>query len=130
VTGGSRKPRPRRICVSLDPTDLAELEQRAARDRLPLSAAFLIAARDGFGRVEKPRRPSDSWDEGYDHSLQQELILLVLVAVEQLLGQMATLTPYGQVSADDLLVSAAQAAQRRIARGIPNALGGGNDGER
>src|SRR5258708_9969895 len=125
----SGKPRPRRIQVSLDPTDVEELRQRAARDRLPLSVAFLIAARDGFGRPAQPRRPSDSWDDGYDHALQQELMLLNLVAVEQALQLLQGMTPYSQSNAADVLVEAAQAAQRRIAGGIPDALGG-RDGKR
>ena len=122
------KGRSRRITVSVDETDIAELQTRAARDRLPLSVALLIAARDGFGRPTQPRPTSDAWDEGYDHALQHELLLLNLIVGEQTIKLLESLSPYGQTSADALLVVAAQAAQRRIARGIPDALGGRTDG--
>lgn len=121
------KGRSRRITVSVDETDIAELQTRATRDRLPLSVALLIAARDGFGRPTQSRPTSDAWDEGYDHSLQQELLLLNLIAAEQTIKLLESLSPYSQTSADALLIPAAQAAQHRIARGIPDALGGRSD---
>jgi hypothetical protein len=117
----------RRIHVSLDPDDLAELQKRAKRDRLPLASAFLIAARDGFGRV--PVRQEPAWDDSYDHSLQHELIILTLMATEQAIKLLEKMTPFSQ-GADEVLVEAAQAAQRRIARGIPKSLGGKPDGGR
>ncbi len=126
----SALPRGRRITVSLDPGDVAELQKRAQRDRLPLSAALLIAARDGFGRPSSPRRNPDSWDDSYDHSLQHELIILTLMATEQAIKLLEKLLPVGHGSAYEVLVPAAQAAQQRIARGIPNSLGGKTDGSR
>jgi hypothetical protein len=129
MNGGDANRKARRICVPLDPSDVIELEKRARRDRLPMSTALLIAARDGFGRPVPQRRPSDSWDESYDHSLQHELIVLTLMATEQVLKLLESITPYGK-GADQFLVPAAQAAQKRIARGIPDALGGGADGQR
>ena len=70
---------------------------------------------------EKPRRASDAWDEGYDHALQQELILLVLVAVEQVLAMEAQSYPFGQVSpeAGRLLDETRQALERGIAAMVP-----------
>jgi hypothetical protein len=117
-----------RVTVAIDESDLAELRKRAQRDRLPLATAFLIAARDGFGRPAQPRRPA-SWDEGYDHSLQQELLVLNLLAIEQAIKLIENVTPYGQ-GADQFLVEAARAAQQRIARGIPEALQGRSNGQR
>lgn len=115
-----------RVTVAIDDTDLTELRQRAQRDRLPLATAFLIAARDGFGRVPA-KRPAEAWDDSYDHSLQHELVVLNLMATEQAIKLLENLSPFTD-SADEVLVEAAQAAQRRIARGIPRALGGKTDG--
>jgi hypothetical protein len=126
VSDGKPTRKARRICVALDASDVAELEKRAKRDRLPMSAALLIAARDGFGRPAPVRRPSASWDDGYDHALQHELIVLTLMATEQIIKLLESLSPYGQ-TAEQFLVPAAQATQQRIARGIPDALEGRSD---
>jgi len=121
------KGRARRIQVSLDPTDVQELTRRAHRDRLPLSAALLIAARDGFGRQVQARKEQAPFDEGYDHSLQHELILLTLMAVEQVLKVLEAVAP--GAAGDRFLSAAAQAAQQRVARGIPDLLGRSADGQ-
>ena len=108
---------------------MAELARAAERDGLTLGAALRIAARSSLGRPGALRRPDSGFDEGYDHALQQELILLNLVATEQAIKLLEAMALYGGPAVDDMIVPAAQAAQRRIARGIPDALGGGADGE-
>jgi hypothetical protein len=122
-----RHVRSRRITVNLDDTEMAELTRAAERDGIPVGTALRVAARGTLGRPAALRRPESGFDEGYDHALQQELILLNLIATEQAIKLVESLAPYGGPSADDLVVPAAQAAQLRIARGIPDALGGDVD---
>ena len=116
LTEDSRQPRPHRITVSLTAPELAELRTLAGRDRTSISAVLRMAARDAGDMPPEKRNPA-GWDEGYDHALQQELSLLNLVASEQVIKLLENMAPYGQVSADESLAEAAQAAQRRIARG-------------
>jgi hypothetical protein len=123
-------PRPHRISVSLTTEELKELQAMADRDRTSVSAVLRVAARDAAGMPAPPKPKPAGWDDGYDHALQQELSLLNLIATEQAIKLLEAISPYGQTAPDELVVAAAQAAQRRIARGIPDALGGRTDGER
>jgi hypothetical protein len=114
--------------VCLTAAELAEVQTLASRERLSISSVLRAAARDAAGTpAPKPTRPA-SWDDGYDHALQQELSLLNLMATEQVIALLEAMAPYGQISAEEVLVQAAQAAQRRIARGIPSSLDGRDGG--
>jgi len=118
--------RPRKVTVYLAAEELAHLRKLAQRDRISLSAVLRMAARDATGNPPQAGARQSSFDESYDHALQQELILLNLIATEQALLALEAMNPYTG-DAEDGPVRAAQAAQRRIARGIPDALGGQPD---
>ena len=124
MSESSRPPRPHKVTVCLTAAELAEVQTLANRERLSISSVLRAAARDAAGTpAPKPARTA-SWDDGYDHALQQELSLLNLMATEQVIALLEAMAPYGQVSAEEVLVQAAQAAQRRIGRGIPSSLDG------
>jgi hypothetical protein len=120
-------PRPHRVAVNLTPEELTELRALAARDRITTSAALRRAVRDAAGLPALIRPRGTSFDEGYDHALQQELVLLNLIATEQAIKLLEAIAPYG-ARGDEVVVQAAQAAQSRIARGIPDGLGDRPDG--
>src|SRR5258708_6343392 len=122
-------PRPHGISVSLTTEELKEIQAMADHDRTSVSAVLRVAARDAAGMPPAPKPRPAGWDEGYDHALQQELSLLNLMATEQTIKLLESLSPYGQTAADEVLIAAAQAAQQRIARGIPDALGGRTSGD-
>lgn len=116
--------RPHRLTVCLTLDEMAEVKAMATRERLSVSAVLRVAVRDAVGKAPARKANVNTFDEGYDHALQQELMLLNLVGTEQAIKLLEALNPYGAQAADEVLVPAAQAAQRRIARGIPDALGG------
>jgi hypothetical protein len=118
ILSNPSSPRTCRITVNLDAREAEELREAASREGLSLGTALRLAARSVLGTQAVLRPQLAPLDEAYDHTLQQELLLLILIAVEQNIKLAEAMNPYASSTADNLLSEATQAAQRRIARGV------------
>jgi hypothetical protein len=104
LTGG-------RIGLKLGEAEREILGGYAQQHSIPLSEAARQLIRLAL------EKPVPDPEEVYQKDLWTEMILHNLIQGEQLLLLLQKLSPYGGLNADEVLVEAAQAAQRRIARG-------------
>ena len=111
-----------RLQVRLSHAERTELEVYARAESLTLAQAVRRLVRLGLhathnnGARRRTRHDAST-------TLPTELLLHLLIAQEQVIKLVENITPRGPGSADELLVEAGQAAQRRLARGHENLAG-------
>jgi hypothetical protein len=110
LTGG-------RIGLKLGDAEREVLVGYAQQHSIPLSEAARRLIRLAL------EKPAPDPYEPYYNDLSTEMMLHILTQGEQTHLLFQKLSPYGGLSADDVLVEAAQAVQRRLARGREPAPG-------
>lgn len=114
--------------VRVSDVERRQLEEYATAESLPLGQAVRRLMRIGLAA---PRPDTDETHETRPagrHDMLLEVGLLNLVAAEQVLQLLETITPEGSGAGEAFLSSATQAAHSRIVRGAEGGSLGGSDG--
>ena len=121
LAGGSMR-------VRVSDVERQQLDDYATAESIPLGQAVRRLMRIGLAA---PRQDADAPREtspAARHDMLLEVGLLNLVAAEQVLQLLETITPEGTGAGEAFLSSATQAAHSRIVRGAEGGSLGGGDG--
>jgi len=113
-----------RMTIRLGAAETQPLRAYAQKRSLTLGEAARRLIRSGLASSRSLSSDQGDTDRG---QLLEELGVLNLIVSEQTLKLIETITPQGPGSADELLVAATEAAQRRLARGLSAEVGPAND---
>ena len=121
LAGGSMR-------VRVSEAERRQLDEYASAESIPLGQAVRRLMRMGLAapRQDVEKTPEASTADRHDMLL--EVGLLNLVAAEQVLQLLETITPEGSGAGEAFLSSATQAAHSRIVRGAESSSLGGGDG--
>jgi hypothetical protein len=121
LSGGSMR-------VRVSDIERRQLDEYATAESLPLGQAVRRLMRIGLAAPRQDPEAKPETSPAGRHDMLLEVGLLNLVAAEQVLQLLETITPEGTGAGEAFLSSATQAAHSRIVRGAESASFGGGDG--
>ena len=104
------------VSIRISPVERELIAEYADAESIPLGQAARRLIRLGLTAADSDPAAAPKGSRANQYDMLTEIGLLNMIIGEQVLQILETLSPYGQ-GADAFLVTAAQAAQRRLARG-------------
>ena len=114
--------------VRISVAERRQLEEYASAESIPLGHAVRRLMRMGLAAPKQDADANSEPNPAGRHDMLLEVGLLNLVAAEQVLQLLETITPEGSGAGEAFLASATQAAHSRIVPGAESGSLGGGDG--
>ena len=121
LAGGSMR-------VRVSEAERRQIDDYASAESIPLGQAVRRLMRMGLAAPRQDVDETAETNTAGRHDVLLEVGLLNLVAAEQVLQLLETITPEGSGAGEAFLPSATQAAHSRIVRGAESGSLGGGDG--